>query len=158
MARRLPAPGTLSPMYHLFAASQQVGALLSEALAGAPLDAPGYALYSAVRETQPTSPTDLAKHLGMPVTTVLDTLSAMQRKGHLVRLRNPRDGRSYLVRLTDDGENVHDQTEVAFSHADARLHAHLGARRGDVIAALVALKTASEQALDEIRTAAAQAG
>ncbi len=158
VARRLPAPATLSPMYHLFAASQQVGALLAEALAGAPLDAAGYALYSAVRETQPTTPTDLAKHLGMPVTTVLDALATMQRNGHLARLRNPRDGRSYLVRLTEAGDAVHDQTEAAFSRADLRLGAHLGTDRTDVIAALAALKSAGEHALDEMRTAATQVG
>ena len=77
VTRRLPAPGTLSPMYFLFAASQRVGALLAEALADAPLDAAAYAFYSALRETQPTSPTDLARHLGMPVTTVLDTLGSL---------------------------------------------------------------------------------
>ena len=74
-------------MYFLFAASQRVGALLAEALAEAPLDAGGYAFYSALRETQPTSPTDLARHLGMPVTTVLDTLSGLQRREHVARLR-----------------------------------------------------------------------
>ena len=153
VTRRLPAPGTLSPTYFLFAASQRVGALLDKALAEAPLNAAGYAFYSALRETQPTSPTDLARHLGMPVTTVLDTLGGMQLRDHVARLRNPRDRRSYLVRLTDTGEQVHDETEALFSEADVRLSAHLGGRRTDVISALSALKDASETALDELRAA-----
>ncbi|MEQ1701752.1 MAG: MarR family transcriptional regulator [Ilumatobacteraceae bacterium] len=156
MARRLPAPETLSPMYFLFVASQRVGALLDEALAAAPLDAAGYAFYSALRETQPTSPTDLARHLGMPVTTVLDTLGAMQRRDHVARLRNPRDRRSYLVRLTETGEQMHDETEAHFGEADRRLLAHLGGRRTDVIDALSALKDAGETALDELRAARAE--
>jgi DNA-binding MarR family transcriptional regulator len=151
VVRRSPKPETLSPLYHLFAASQQVGALLAEALAEAPLDAAGYAFYSAVRESQPTSPTDLARLLGMPVTTVLDTLNGMQRRGHVVRLRNPRDGRSYLVRLTDAGEGVHDETEALFSRVDRRLLARLGKQRGDVVDALAALKDASAAILDELR-------
>ncbi len=138
-------------MYHLYAASQRVGALLAEALADAPLDAAAYAFYSALRETQPTTPTDLARRLGMPVTTVLDTLAAMRRDEHVDRLRNPRDGRSYLVRLTDAGEAVHDETEAAFSVADLRLAAHLGDRRGAVIDALASLKDASESVLDGLR-------
>ncbi|MBK9971124.1 MAG: MarR family transcriptional regulator [Acidimicrobiaceae bacterium] len=129
-------------MYFLFAASQRVGALLAEALADAPLDAGGYAFYSALRETQPTSPTDLARHLGMPVSTVLDTLSGLQRREHVARLRNPRDRRSYLVRLTDAGEQVHDETEVLFSEADAQLLAHLGGRRAELIEVLSLLKDA----------------
>jgi DNA-binding MarR family transcriptional regulator len=140
-------------MYFLFAASQRVGALLAEALIDAPLDAAGYAFYSALRETQPTPPTELARHLGMPVTTVLDTLSSMQRRDHVARLRNPRDRRSYLVRLTEAGEQVHDATEALFSEADVRLLAHLGGRRVDIIDALSALKDAGETALDELRAA-----
>lgn len=140
-------------MFFLFAASQRVGALLAEALVDAPLDAAGYAFYSAVRETQPTSPTDLARHLGMPVTTVLDTLGGMQRQDHVARLRNPRDGRSYLVRLTDAGEQVHDETETLFSEADVRLRAHLGDQRAEIIDALSAIKDASETALGELRLA-----
>jgi DNA-binding MarR family transcriptional regulator len=143
-------------MYFLFAASQRVGALLAEALVDAPLDAEGYAFYSAVRETQPTSPTDLARHLGMPVTTVLDTLGGLQRRGHVVRLRNPRDRRSYLVRLTDAGEQVHDETEALFSEAEVRLLAHLGGRRADIIEALSTLKDAGETALDELRVGRAR--
>jgi DNA-binding MarR family transcriptional regulator len=137
-------------MYHLFTASQQVGALLADALRDAPLDAAGYAFYSALRETQPTSPTDLARHLGMPVTTVLDTLGSLQRQQHIVRLRNPRDGRSYLVRLTDAGEQVHEAAQQLFSEADLRLAAHLGDRRAGVIDALLALKAASESATEAI--------
>ena len=143
-------------MYFLFAASQRVGALLAEALVDAPLDAAGYAFYSAVRETQPTSPTDLAHHLGMPVTTALDTLGGMQRRDHVARLRNPRDRRSYLVRLTDAGEQVHDETQARFSEADALLLAHLAGRRADIIDALSALKVAGENALDELRARRAE--
>lgn len=138
-------------MYFLFAASQRVAALLGEALAGAPLDAAGYAFYSALRETQPTSPTDLARHLGMPVTTVLDSLGALQRRDHVARLRNPRDGRSYLVRLTDAGERVHDETHGFFSRADLLLVEHLGTRRDGVVDALSLLKEAGEAALDDLR-------
>ena len=143
-------------MYYLFAASQRVGALLAEALVDAPLDAAGYAFYSALRETQPTSPTDLAHSLGMPVTTVLDTLGGMQRRDHVARLRNPRDRRSYLVRLTDAGERVHDETEVLFSEADGRLFAHLGGRRAEIIDALEALKGAGETALADLRATRAE--
>ena len=140
-------------MYFMFAASQQVGALLAEALADAPLDASSYAFYSAVRETQPTSPTDLARHLGMPVTTVLDTLRTLQRRDHIARVRNPRDGRSYLVRLTDAGEQAHDTTEVFFNEADDRLRVHLGSQREAAIVALTALRDAGATALHELREA-----
>jgi DNA-binding MarR family transcriptional regulator len=156
MTRRLPAPATLSPMFYLFTASQRVAALLAEALVDAPLDAAGYALYSAIRETQPTSPTDLAHHLGMPVTTVLDMLRGLQRRDHVARLRNPHDRRSYLVRLTDAGEQVHDETEVRFSAAHMLLIAHLDRQGTDAIEVLSALTDAGEKALNELRISRAQ--
>ncbi len=158
VARRLPSPTTLSPMYFLFGASQRVNALLADSLAGAPLDAAGYALYSALRETQPTSPTDLARHLGMPVTTVLDLVKGLQRRDHAVRLRNPRDRRSYLLRLTEAGEAVHDETERFFSAADLRLRDELGEQRDAVIAALVELRDAAERSHDALRAAEESAG
>jgi len=156
VARRRPAPETLSPLYYLFAASQRAGTLLAEALADAPLDASGYALFSALRETQPTSPTDLARHLGMAVTTLLDAVAALSRRGLVVKLRNPRDGRSYLLRLSDEGESLHDRTEQFFSEADLRLRAHLGERGDDVIAALVAMRDAGDAALASLRAARAE--
>ena len=91
----------------------------------------------------------------MPVTTVLDTLAGMQRRDHVARLRNPRDRRSYLVRLTEAGEQVHDQTEVLFTAADVRLRAHLGGRSADIIDALTAIRDAGEAALDELHDARA---
>jgi DNA-binding MarR family transcriptional regulator len=139
-------------MFFLFAASQRVQALLAEALADAPLDAGGYAFYSALRETQPTSPTDLARHLGMPVTTVLDTLRGLQGREHVARLRNPHDRRSYLVRLTEAGERLHDEAEALFREADVRLVAQLGRDRAEVIEVLSALKVAAETALGELQS------
>jgi DNA-binding MarR family transcriptional regulator len=93
----------------------------------------------------------------MPVSTVLDTLSGLQRREHVARLRNPRDRRSYLVRLTDAGEQVHDaKPKCLFSEADAQLLAHLGGRRAELIEALSTLKDAGETALDELRVARAR--
>jgi DNA-binding MarR family transcriptional regulator len=91
----------------------------------------------------------------MPVTTVLDTLSGLQRRDHVARLRNPRDRRSYLVRLTEAGEQVHDATEVMFRQADLRLGAHLGGRSAEVIDVLSTLQGAAATALDELREAQA---
>jgi DNA-binding MarR family transcriptional regulator len=49
------------------------------------------------------SPTLLAHHMGMPLTTVSDRLSRLVERGHAERIQNPADGRSALFRLTDEG-------------------------------------------------------
>ncbi len=137
---------TLSPLYWVFAASQQAKQLLGDALDGAPLDATDYALYSAILDLQPVTPTALAKRLGMPVSTVLDALRSLDRRGHIERSRNPRDGRSYLLALNAEGRAAHDGTHAYFIVVDERLSAQLGDRRDDIIAALQHLVEAGQAA------------
>lgn len=137
---------TLSPLYWVFAASQQAKQLLGNALDGAPLDASEYALYSAILDLEPVTPTALSRRLGMPVTTALDALRALERHGHIERSRNPRDGRSYLLALNAAGRAAHDATHDYFSIVDERLSAQLGDRRADVIAALQELVEAGQAA------------
>jgi DNA-binding MarR family transcriptional regulator len=150
---RRPADSTLSPLYYVFAASQQAKVLLGEALAGAELGPEEYAVYSAARELGPVTPTELARHLGMPVTTALDMVRAMVRRQHVEKVANPRDGRSYLVQLTPEGHRVHDETEELFARADIQLEVRLGGRRQEVIDTLVALLDAGEAAIDDLRAA-----
>lgn len=152
--RRVTPDSTLSPLYYVFAASQQAKVLLGEALAGAALTPEEYAVYSAVRELGPVTPTELARHLGMPVTTALDAVRTMARRGHVERSGHPHDRRSYVLRLTPDGHRAHDDTEVLFSRADIRLGAHLGAKRAEVIEALAALLDAGEATIDDMRSGA----
>jgi DNA-binding MarR family transcriptional regulator len=87
-------------------------ALLARALAGSELRADEYAVYSVLFERGALTPTQLAAGLAMPVTTVLDYLRVMTRRGHFGRARNPLDGRSYTVSLTAEGLRAHRSTNA----------------------------------------------
>ena len=150
--RRRGRPETLSPLFHLFAASQAVGGLLADALASSPLTPAQYAFYSAVRELQPVSPTDLSRRLGMAFTTTTDTIKEMVRRGHAVRVRNPADGRSFLIRLSEDGEVDHQLTHEAFEVVELTVARLLGARRVEVIEALEMLQSAAASAHEQLRS------
>ena len=50
----------------------------------------------------------------MPLTTIVDAIRTMERRGHVRRIPNPRDGRSYLVVLTGDGLRVHAEAHARF--------------------------------------------
>ena len=152
MVRRRGRPETLSPLFHLFAASQAVGGLLADALASSPLTPAQYAFYSAVRELQPVSPTDLSRRLGMAFTTTTDTIKEMVRRGHAVRVRNPADGRSFLIRLSEDGEVDHQLTHEAFEVVELTVARLLGARRVEVIEALEMLQSAAASAHEQLRS------
>jgi len=113
------------PFLLLFALNQQLGSLLGQAMAGAPLRPADFAVYSALRLLQPTTPTDLATALGMRVTTLSSLLAKMERQGHLRRERNPADGRSRLISLTATGQRATEDCFPGFGAAIEAFRRHL---------------------------------
>ena len=83
----------------------------------------------------------------MPVTTTLDYLRVMTRRGHVQRARNPADGRSYTVSLTVEGLGAHRRTNAEWNVAVRRLEEALSMPERQVRAALQALDDAAGAAL-----------
>ena len=136
------------PFLVLFALSQQLSALLARALADAPLTPSDFAVYSALRLMQPTTPTELAATLGMRVTTLSSVLAKMEAQAHLERQRNPADGRSRLIGLTEAGTAATVACFPAFGRAIDSFRRHLKADEQLVLTVLEAVS-------DAIRDAAA---
>src|SRR5207247_2060985 len=99
--------------------------LLASAMRDGPLTPSEYAVYSAIFELESASPTALAGRLGMRLTTFMDHLRLVEGRGHARRLRNPRDGRSYLVTLTAGGLDAHRAANRQFEAAYAAFIAGL---------------------------------
>jgi len=142
---------TTSVLFDVFALNQGVGRLLDAALADGPLSPAEYALYSAIFELEAASPTTIAERLGMPLTTLVDRLREIEGRGHLRRLPNAADGRSYLVALTGEGQAAHRAANRAFEvaiaavrdqleHGEAASKAAIAELRGAVDGAYVALR------------------
>jgi DNA-binding MarR family transcriptional regulator len=102
----------------LFALNQQLGSLLAQAMAGAPLRPADFAVYSTLRLLQPTTPTELA-------TTLSSLLTKMERQGHLRRELNPADGRSRLILLTAAGQRATEDCFPGFGAAIEAFRRHL---------------------------------
>ncbi len=130
------------PFLVLFALSQQLSALLTRAMADAPLTPSDFAVYSALRLMQPTTPTELAATLGMRVTTLSSVLAKMEAQGHLERQRNPVDGRSRLISLTEFGVAATLACFPAFRLAIEAFRQHLDADEQQVLASLEATSDA----------------
>ena len=90
----------LSVLFDVFALGQQVRTLVTAAMAGCGLRPDEYAAYSVVFEAGSVTMTDLARQLGMPVTTAADYARAMRERGHVRRTPHPTDSRAYLLSLT----------------------------------------------------------
>ncbi len=145
-SRREPVRAVLSPLYYLHHAERQVQDLLLEAMAGSPLDAADYAIYSLIFESGQTTATRLADETGVPLTTMLDTVRSLERRGHVQRRPDPRDRRAMLVALTMDGLAVHRAAGVHFQAADAALRVHLDVDPQALSEALAALADAAARA------------
>lgn len=109
-----------SVLFDLFAASQRVRSLLAEAMDGCGLRPDEYAVYSALVEFEPLSPSGMAQVAGMPPTTMSHYIREMRERGHLAEAPNPRDGRSRMLSLTAEGRAAHRRANRAFEEAYAR--------------------------------------
>ena len=140
-------------LFDLYVADQAVGRLLGAAMADGPLTPAEYAAYSVVFDEEAVTPTLMARRLGMPLTTVIDQLRAMERRGHLRRVPNASDGRSFRVVLTGDGLAAHRAANRQFEVAHARLVEALAIDPRAVQQALRSLAEAADRALVEVEPA-----
>ena len=145
---------THSLLFDVFVLGQAVAELLAVAMADSPLTPGEYARYSVVFEEEAVTPTTMARRLSMPLTTVVDDLRHMEARGHLRRIPNPGDGRSYMVTLSADGLRAHREANRRFEIAYARFTAELGippaVARGQLRSLIAAVRRATKaSAVDE---------
>jgi DNA-binding MarR family transcriptional regulator len=140
----------MSLLYHLFVLNQHVRALLNRAMADSPLRPDEYAVYSLLWESGPLSPTDMARGLGMPLTTMSDYARTMLERGHAERSDHPTDSRSHLLRITAAGTRVHRIANRRFEEAMSRVARILEVPEEDARAVLLDLARASKLALQEL--------
>jgi len=117
----MPPPGSrLSLLFELFAAEQRVRTLVVDAMADAELRPDEYAVYSVLFDEGPHSPTDLARRVGMPATTMSHLVRTLLARGHAEREVVAADRRSYRLALTPAGLRAHAAAGRAFHEADRR--------------------------------------
>ncbi len=147
-----PAWSTYSLLFDVFVLDQAVGRLLGAAMADGPLTPAEYAAYSVVFDEEAVTPTVMARRLGMPLTTAIDQVRSMERRGHLRRVPNPADRRSFCVVLTGEGLAAHRDANRLFEAAHARLIEELDVDPGAARAVLMALAGAADRAREAGRS------
>jgi DNA-binding MarR family transcriptional regulator len=139
----MPPGSRLSLLFELFATEQRVRTLVLAAMADATLRPDEYAVYSVLFDEGPQTPSDLARRVGMPPTTMSHFVRALLDRGHAVREAVPGDRRSYRLALTDQGLQAHAAAGRAFREADQRFMAALAIDEGEAQAALSAIGDAA---------------
>ena len=131
--------------------SRATADLLDSALAPAGLNSDEFAIYSVLTAAPSITPTELARWMAAPPTTVSSYVKRFEARGHVKREPNPADRRSYRIKLTPAGRRAHQAAAALFLPLRSSVVDKLGAKEADVREALILLRTA----LDEIRNAPA---
>lgn len=137
----------ISLLFDVFVLNQRLRTLLSAALAGTGLRPDGYAVYSLLFDAGPQTPTEMARQMGMPLTTVLDYIRAMRARGHVIRRRHASDGRAFEVKLSAGGLRAFHRASLAWNEALRHFEPSLGMPVGEVRRALHAVDDAAEMTL-----------
>jgi len=118
--------------------------------AGVELPPEDYPFYVMIGAEGPWTPTGLAERLVMPLSTVIFRVKRLERRGHAERIPNPDDGRSFLVRLTPEGQRLLDVARPAFRDYAETVEKRLGRDHVDSLrAGLTALREAIDEELAE---------
>lgn len=131
----------------VWAVSRSTADLVDSTLGPAGLSGDEYALYSMLAASTALSPTELARWMAAPPTTVSSYIKRLETRGHIERVPNPEDKRSYRIRLTAEGNAVHASAIKLFAPLHAQVQAALGPAEPDVRNTLLALRAV----LDNLR-------
>jgi DNA-binding MarR family transcriptional regulator len=132
-------------LFLVWLVAQSTEDLIDGVLAAAGLSADEYALFSMLRATRGITPTELARWMAAPPTTVSAYLKRFTARGLVTRVPNPDDGRSSLVRLTPAGLLTHDAARRHFGPVRADVVERLAGDHSAVADALTILRTVIDQ-------------
>jgi DNA-binding MarR family transcriptional regulator len=110
----------------VFAVNQKRERLIEAALAGTGLPPEDYPFYVYIGTEGPLTPTELSRELGMPLSTALFRVRRLEERGHVERIPNPDDGRSYLLRLSASGQRLLGFARPLFRAKALAVEARLG--------------------------------
>ena len=120
--------------------------LIQEYMAGMPAG-DDFLFYTLLAVFGEPSPTLLAHHTGMPLTTVSDRLNRIVERGHAERIQNPADGRSALFRLTEDGWTAFWEAQRRFLEMLGGVHERLDRPVEEIRDAIQSLERALREQL-----------
>src|SRR5258708_12031102 len=83
----------VSLLFDLFVVSQRVRRVLAEGMAGSGMRPDEYAVYSLLFMEGPMTATEMARQLGLPLSTGLDYVKTIDGAAHMKRVQHPDDGR-----------------------------------------------------------------
>src|SRR3954470_22191161 len=115
----------------LFRTNQLREQLIATSLEGLELPPEDYPFYVLIGAEGPWTPTLLAERMKMPLSTVLFRVGRLEKRGHVERVPNPDDRRSYLISLNAEGEQLLKQARPRFRTFAESVERRLGGEQVD---------------------------
>lgn len=135
-------------LFDAWLVSRSVHRLIDVAIRESGLDADEFAIYS-VLSGDGLTPSELAQWMAAAPTTVSSYVKRFERRGHISRIPNADDGRSYRVQLTAEGRAVHQHAGELFAPILANTEDALGAHAETAHAQLLKVLHAVDTVRDE---------
>jgi DNA-binding MarR family transcriptional regulator len=153
-------PGS-NVFFRFFRTGQTIRRLMLIAVDGSGVTGDEYGVLSAVRALgitlgergapAPVQPTEMANWLGMPATTVSTYVARFLERGLVERRPHPSDGRSYVLALTAEGDELVDGVARRLTAIVDQVAAESDAELADIAHGLRLLDEAGRRVLDSER-------
>ena len=118
-------------LFDVWLVSRATTALLEDAVRSSGLDADEFAIYSVLASTDGITPTELAHWMAAPATTVSSYVKRFEHRGHVRRIPNLDDRRSYRVQLTARGRSAHRDAGELFQPVLSEVNRRMGRHVSD---------------------------
>jgi DNA-binding MarR family transcriptional regulator len=135
-------------LFMVWMLSRSTHDLLDTVLAPAGLTGDEFALYSVLTAAEHITPSELARWMAAPPTTVSSYLKRLEARGHLTREPNPDDRRSQRIRITPAGRRTHEAASLLFRPVRTQVIDALTDQEGEVHETLLLLRGI----IDDIRS------
>ena len=126
-------------LFDIWLVSRATTGVLDAVLAPTGLSADEFGIYSVLTTADSLTPSELARWMSAPLTTMSSYVKRLEGRGHLKRERNPDDGRSYVLTLTPAGRRAHRAAGARFIPVLEQIVTQLGTREPSVRQALATL-------------------
>lgn len=107
--------GPTNVLFDAWLVSRSVHRLIDVAIEESGLDADEFAVYSVLASGGGLTPSELAQWMAAAPTTGSSYVKRFERRGHISRIPNAEDGRSYRVQLTAAGRAAHQHAGDLFA-------------------------------------------
>jgi DNA-binding MarR family transcriptional regulator len=147
MKRRGWASGEIALLQEVYSTGALVGFLVNRELEADGISPRRFSFLGWVSLLEPVTPSAFSEETGMPPTTIRDFVREVVARGDARKVRNPDDGRSYLLELTEQGRELIEAGKPALRRAYEKLEPGLRRSAGEYVEAAVELRLALREAL-----------